>query len=725
MLDQEKIGNLIKTFHLAITYLRIYPPTSQMVLATFDTFFRIVQHATEQNQSLTLSELAGKLLVNGQESTSREIQLIGNNVLKLFNQRKIQSITVQPGIPREELSAFITDILHKRREELSSYPHIALDQTIYVAMLKGEEAIVKISETIKSAGGEIVGLIKSLRESYDLIDHLPDQMLQHNAQERLAQELSKQDPAVLRDIFERELPPRIEQSGLKAQLLNTLSQEKIKVIFGDIAVWYDAVRTNEHSDFAAIEQLEKLKRFIQTVLTAPAARDIPRQFFEELLQKGLLEQLPAWFDSTAVKPASIFEIERLLEKDPAELLDKQIIDTLPQAAEKLCQIENNDLLGKLLEKLLLNIKNSAARIRLSTARSVSAIYEILQVHNREQLLRFMELPLIDAMKNETSHEVYIIIAELLRLRVRQNILYGEYDFALRIVELLRQQSAPEVMADSRIRATAVAARERLVPDIIEILIADLKSDNEKKRFGSLQMFTRIDDNAIDPLLRVIKESDDLRSRKLAALAIKNLGEKAQRRFEEELNLGLTDEEIRRVVEVLGDLGSEQTTEALRGLIHYPDPAVKKDIMRFLAKLNSGQAKALIIEQLKDTDAEVVSESVHLLGELKCAEAVPGLVRMLESHRSPDGLREELCIALGNIGHPHAVPALINHLNKKSFVFSAHRPDKERVRAAWALRRFSGPVVEKALAKASRDKSASIALTAQESLALVRNATTQK
>jgi hypothetical protein len=292
MLEQDVIGNLIKTFHLAVTYLKIYPPTSQMVANTFDVFAKTIQGIAEKNGTLTLSELSGKLLVDGKESDSREVQLIANNVLKLFSQKKIQSITFRSGITREELLDFLTSIIRKKREELAAFPHIGLDQTVYVAMIKGEEAVVKITEMIKETGGEIVGLIKTIRESYDLIDQIPDGASKAQAQDRLAQELAKQDTGVLREIFERELPIKIEESGLKPKLLNALSQEKIKDIFGEISTWYDEIRKKESSDFAAVDQLEKLKIFMQTVLHAPAAKEIPRQFFEELIRKGLMEQLP-------------------------------------------------------------------------------------------------------------------------------------------------------------------------------------------------------------------------------------------------------------------------------------------------------------------------------------------------------------------------------------------------------------------------------------------------
>lgn len=721
MLDQEAIAQLIKSFHLTITYLRIYPPTSQMVVATLDTFSKTVLTLLEKNTTLTFSELAGKLLIDGKEAENREIQLIGNNILKLFSQKKVQSITFRQGITREEITEFLTSILRKKREEITEFPHVAFDQTVYVAMVKGEEAVVKISEMVQNSGGEIVGLIKTIRESYDLIDQIPEPASRFQAQTRLATELAKQDASVLRDIFERDLPPKIEESGLKQQLMNALSQDKIKDIFGEISTWYEEIRKKESSDFAAVDQLEKFKKFVQTVLHAPAAKDIPRQFFEEMLRKGLLEQLPEWFSAAPAKPTTVFEVERLLEKDPSQLLEKETMDSLPQLVEKLCQIENNELLGKLTEKLLGNLSSSVPKLRLMTMQGIMPIYDILKAHGKEQLLRYMELPLLETARQETSPDVHIMLADILRQRARQNLLHGEYDFAVRIIDLLRQHTSDEIIPDAKIRTDTANALSKLIPEIMEILVTDLKSDNEAKRLGSLQILAKFGDKAIDPLVRVIKESDDIRPRRMATLALKNIGDSAVRRFREELNLGLIPAEIIRVIEAVGELGAGETIEHLSGLLRYPDAQVKRELMKMLGRLNTNQSRLLLVEQLKDADCTVVSDAIRLLSELKASEAVDGLIALLDKRNCNAAVQEEVCIALGAIGYPKAIPALIAKLNKKPSWFSRNTTELERIRmrAAWSLRKFTGPEVEQALERASKKPGDPVALTAKESLSLIR------
>jgi HEAT repeat protein len=721
MIEQETIEHLIKTFRLAVTNLRIYPPSSTIVAATVDTLHKTIHSITEQNNSLTFSLIGDKFLIDGTETKNREIELTASTIVRLFHQKKTQSVTFKKGVALEELSNFLVNLLTKKREDFPQFEHILLDTTVYVATVKGEDMVVKIKDNIKQSGGDIAGLLKSIRESYDLIDSLPnDHDLQQELQGHLAEELAKQDASVLREIFDREMPPRIENSGIKRMLLGSLSKDKIQEIFGDIAGWFDEIRKKEGSDFDAIEQLEKLKGFIHTLLQAPAAREFPRQFFEDLVRKGLLTEVPSWVSHESAQPTTIFEAERLLEKKPGELLDSPAKESLPGIIEKLCHLDYNELIVKLVEKLLENIKSQSSKVRLVSAEIILKVSDVLYSANKENILKYTELPVLEAAKAETSSDVYGYFAELLRKRAVQNILHEDTDSAVRIVELLHLHNVEELMPEAKIRNVARAALEKLLPEVTGILVEDLRSSDEKKRSAGILIFSKFGALAIDPLIKIVKESEDVRARKSAALILKNLGEKAKKSFAEELNLGLTQVEIKRVVEALSDIGDDDMTEHLNILLRYPDPMVKKDILRFLAAINTNQSRILLIDRLKDEDYSVVSEAARLLAQTGSREAVPSLIALLNSPKTPVNVREEICIFLGTLNDHRAVPALIASLSKKIYWFTSNKADTERVkmRAAWALRKFRGPEVESALKKASSDKSISVSMTAKESLAAI-------
>ena len=72
--------------------------------------------------------------------------------------------------------------------------------------------------------------------------------------------------------------------------------------------------------------------------------------------------------------------------------------------------------------------------------------------------------------------------------------------------------------------------------------------------------------------------------------------------------------------------------------------------------------AILLEALPDADDQLKMEIVEALGNARCVEAVPELIRMLEERKSVssdvrDDFEEKLCIALGAIGAPEALPVL--------------------------------------------------------------------
>jgi HEAT repeat protein len=722
MVEQETINHLVKTFRLAIANLRIYPLSSQIVSATLETFYKTISGAVESSKTLTFSRLADKLLINSEEPKAKDTQMAAIMVLKLFSQKNIQSITFRQGLAKDELTGFLLDILKKKRDELPQYQNIDLDKTVYVSTIKGEETVVKISETIKNSGGDIVGLIKSVRESYDMIDEVPYDNLREQLQDHLAQELAKQDTEVLRDIFDRDLPPKLEQSGLKKRLLSSLSREKIQDIFGEISDWYEEIRKMEGSDFAAVEQLEKLKKFMHSILKAPAAKEIPRQFFEELLRKGLINELPEWFSGELSKPTTVFEVEKILEQPAAEILEKNTLDSLPGLVKKLCEIENNELLGKLIDKLLENLSNTAAKIRLPAVKSLAELYNILDAAGKDNFTKYMEFPALETAKKETSSDVYFYLSELLRFRAVKNIFHADYPSVIEILNLFRKHKIEETMPDQQIRSHAQTALSHILPEISDVLINDLKSGIQEKSSGSIEVLSKFETAAVNALIKVIKTSNDIHSRKLAASALKNIGNPAVKRFYEELNLGLTAEEIKNVVEALKILGTGEAAKPLSSLLHFPDPEVKKGILRFLAGIDSNQSKSVIINHLNDEDEAVVKEAVSLLAEIKCKEAVPVLIDKMKSASKSYDIQEQICIALGKIQDFRAAAALVQKLKKRASWFTANKPsfDKVRLRAAWALRKFKGHEIEAALEKAMKDPNISVASTARESLGIIKD-----
>jgi HEAT repeat protein len=97
--------------------------------------------------------------------------------------------------------------------------------------------------------------------------------------------------------------------------------------------------------------------------------------------------------------------------------------------------------------------------------------------------------------------------------------------------------------------------------------------------------------------------------------------------------------------------------------------------------------------LADDDPSVVEMAAWAAGELEIATSVPRLASIATSHS--DALAREAAVAaLGAIGDPAALPAILIATTDKPAV---------RRRAVLALAPFSGPEVDAALERATKDR----------------------
>jgi HEAT repeat protein len=115
--------------------------------------------------------------------------------------------------------------------------------------------------------------------------------------------------------------------------------------------------------------------------------------------------------------------------------------------------------------------------------------------------------------------------------------------------------------------------------------------------------------------------------------------------------------------------------------------------------------ALLTGSLFDTDPLVVVGAAWFLSERRVANAVPALVATARVHDDAR-CREAAVAALGAIGDPRGIPAVIDALDDKPTV---------RRRAAVALAGFDDPRVEPALRRAGQDRDWQVRQAAHELL----------
>ena len=172
--------------------------------------------------------------------------------------------------------------------------------------------------------------------------------------------------------------------------------------------------------------------------------------------------------------------------------------------------------------------------------------------------------------------------------------------------------------------------------------------------------------------------------------------------------------VRNVAELVGELVMEEAVPALGRQLAHPDERVRKAVALALAKIGSRAAAEPLRRALKDPSADVrIQAAVGVGGRKASALAMPLVVAMGEE--KDEAVEKELMLALGRIGSPDAVQALIKFAQPGGVLFG-RKPTALRVTAVEALRVAATPAAIGTLEGLAADGDKQVKLAAQDALA---------
>src|SRR6266702_8075320 len=146
--------------------------------------------------------------------------------------------------------------------------------------------------------------------------------------------------------------------------------------------------------------------------------------------------------------------------------------------------------------------------------------------------------------------------------------------------------------------------------------------------------------------------------------------------------------VRNVAELIGELGMDDAVPALAKCLDHADERVRKAVGLALAKIGTRSAAEPLRRALRDRSQEVrMQVAVGIGGRKSSALAMPLVVAMEEE--KDEAVVRELILALGRIGSPDAVQALIKWAQPTGRFFG-RKPSELRVAAVEALRLAATP-----------------------------------
>ena len=146
--------------------------------------------------------------------------------------------------------------------------------------------------------------------------------------------------------------------------------------------------------------------------------------------------------------------------------------------------------------------------------------------------------------------------------------------------------------------------------------------------------------------------------------------------------------VRNVAELAGELGLEAAVPHLAKQLEHEDERVRKSVALALAKVGSRGAAEPLRRALKDPSREVRMHAAMGVGGRKASPLAMPLVVALEEEEDEE-VERELILALGRIGSPDAVQALIRFAQPSGKLFG-RKSTSVRLAAVEALRIAATP-----------------------------------
>lgn len=705
----------------AIVNARIYPKGSQMVESSLKGALQALETCLNETNPIIISDLQGKLCINGKESVESK------DFRPFLMAHEVQSLKFHKGLQLSEVGTLL-EALGKRKGQLEGNKslaqflkdggatHVQVEEVEYVELKKGDVVIQQVMGLLEQSGGDTAALISSLEESFRLLDGLPDEASKKEVQKKMASHLAGLPPTQIRDLFESKLPERVEQSGLRDDVVKALSREKLEETLEEVNKWYRQIKQDAQSEFEIVEKLTGLKSFLGKVLHSPASKTVPFALYEELLNVGLIEQVPQGVQK-GENSGLLAEIEELLNQPSQALLEPAVRQRLPDLLKAMCAMALDDRLLKLTEKMLENLNNPAAMVREMTAKTLRVFEEILASNRKEKPFSLIVSSLHTMAESESAPDVYGEVAQGLEAAAMELLVNWRFEESALLLATLRRHAREESPIGHKKKQLASKALHEFATRGLDTICADLNAPIKDRQNGSYRVLAELGEEAVGPLVEAIKRSSDPRSRQSAIQALRRLGASVKDPLIRQFSLGVPGDILVKLIPVLEEFADASLLPTLTVLLQHPDAPVRRQVAHLLARVKEPKVQSLLTGLLDDSDVEVQVEAVRLIGDLRLKLASVELAKRLPT--AAEAVQEEICIALGNLAEHRAIPDIAALLQVQNSFWRRKKgaSDAVRLRALWALGQLlPDEGAEKAISKFLKDSNPNIQRAAQAALA---------
>lgn len=731
-LNVEDIGqacDLIRKFRIAMSNLLLYPPGSDLVTESIGEANALLSTILEKYKTLIVSEAEGGLVVNAVRLDIEERDVVAGIFMDAINACNIKSIAFRKGITIKELHLLLDSLVRKRTLKgtgdsilqlfkVENVTHIGLNEKIYAAIGDSDLVIERGAEIVEKSGGSIDVIMKALNEVSEMVSSIEDDSARDKVKLEIAEKIIASDPRLLVELV-RSKPNLERQMGTVS--ITTVGKDEIgfstgeiKAIVSDITTGYREILHGDEKGFAS------LKEAINKILSLTKDRVHSLGLYNELLkQTDILETLTPSIGCTEITSDTLSErIENLIEKDALSLITDESIKSVQDLFEKVVSEDELQLANKLCGKLSRNFDSPVSDIRFKTATSIKKLYNTIETLRARNIVQSLDNKLMEVEDKEHHSGTYSEIASILAQAATRYLKEENYTKPLEIIRLFKKHA--NIKADELLWKQKLATHtmsKMAESELARLLLDEFCLSKAEKKDKAATLLVELGDFATSPLIKRIKETDDIEARKAITFLLERIGETAITRLVEELDVEKRTEVLLKIMELLDKISYEGLiVEQLREVLSNPDFQVRRAAIYKLNQIGTERAREIMLDVvINDPSPTLRQISIAFLGETRYAPAVDTLIEIISSRRiiSVKGwetLQEEACIALGKIGETRAITP-IREIARSHKPFQRPKPENIRIAAVEALAKLG----DKELDNFVNDKNPLIQKIVRESL----------
>lgn len=714
----------------AIKNVQLYPPTSATIVSAIERLHQAFQEMLAQESPIVFAESEKSILICGNPLNQKDQEK--NQVAALLNlllSFGLKSISFYKGLEKAELSAF-TEILSRKPDVIKSegglpqvlaqnnITHIYLDQKVYVAMDKDQKIISSLDITDDQ-------IAKFFISTHPELEADPQKL----------QEMAK-DPEWLSQAFQAGLTQLIAQKGtlsdiqiteslgnmigLLDKVAGSLGQEDKKNISKHIG---EAIVTAD-PDMALELTSQNMEHLFDGVLLQYLIRKLEDIKYPKVQKTGEGEATEGQGEAGTGETGSdqgdgsividgegrgqgdadsqekidfktklIAVSEKLslsLKNNEKTLLDEQLMSVLPRIIEQLIAQKEQETMEKIISHLVDNLFSENAEVRAHAAKALTDIIETLPPERKTEMTERLSGRLLEWIKIETSvTPAYKTVCNYLQNIVQDFINQLLFAETIPLLDIFNDINSGTLEKDDTIREVCTQLiRNLATQENITLIFKEFDTNEHDKKDAAKKILSSFGDITLKSMLDTLQKDIDSNERVRIMHLMIGIGQRAIPLVLERIHKDAPWYYLRNMAYILGQIGNEESAGALQPLLRHENERLRNEALKSISRTGGNRRGHLLITALPGADEKFKLILIEALGNAKATDIVPDLLDMLRTRpfvttATRTIMEEKICVALGAIGSPEAIPDLSEIAEPKSFFRSSY-PKKVKAAAARAL-----------------------------------------